>query len=194
GVAPLERPHPPGDRLEAQPRLVLGPHLDLRPGVGGPQLPPPPPQVFFHARRVGASAARGWLGRGTWRVNPRPTSHRHPVTGPTTMPHRSATYRMTFGPVHTPPSGGRSCNAASSASRCRAVSFGAAPLSLRRSVSPSGPAAFQRCRTSRTVTSDRPTRAATWAGVRGSSVRARSQTACHRTFSIGCRHARYLAR
>src|SRR5262249_8583882 len=53
---------------------------------------------------------------------------------------------------------------------------------------------FHRCRTARVVTTDSPTRAATWAGVRGSSVRSNNQRACHRTFSTGWPHARYLAR
>src|SRR5206468_904444 len=100
------------DRLEPQPRLVLGPHLDRLPGVGPPQPPDPPPQVFFHARRLGGSAELGWLGRGTWRLNPNSTSHRHPVSGHTLTCHRSATYRATFGPLHSPPSGGRSWRAA----------------------------------------------------------------------------------
>ena len=46
------------------------------------------------------------------------------LTGATSMPHRSRTYRATFGPVHSPPSGGRLCNAAYRASRGRAASIG----------------------------------------------------------------------
>ena len=91
GPAPPQPPDPAGDRLEPQPRLVLGPHLDRLGRVRGPQPPHPPSQVFFHCRRVGWSAERGWEGRGTCNVNPRSTSHRHPVTGPTDTPHRSRT-------------------------------------------------------------------------------------------------------
>ena len=62
---------PAGDRLEPEPGLVLGPHLDRLARVRRPQPPHPPPQVFFHRRRVGGSADRGWDGRGTCNVNPR---------------------------------------------------------------------------------------------------------------------------
>ena len=85
---------------------------------------------FFPPPAVGASAARGWAGRGTCSVNPRATSHRHPVSGRTVTRQRSRTYRATFGPVHTPPSGGRFCNAAYRAARRRAVSFGVGPVAL----------------------------------------------------------------
>src|SRR5205823_5919206 len=139
GPAPPQPPDPAGDRLEPQPRLVLGPHLDRLARVGGPQPPHPAAQVFFHARRRGGSADLGWLGRGTWRENPSSHSHRHPVSGRTLTCQRSATYRATFGPLHSPPSAGRLCNAAYRASRRRAESFGSAPLSVRRSISPSGP-------------------------------------------------------
>src|SRR5205085_98069 len=79
----------------------------------------------FFPRPAGRAVGRpGWLGRGTWRVNPRSRSHRHPVTGPTTTPHRSRTYSATFGPAHSPPSGGRFWSAAYRASRPRAEGFG----------------------------------------------------------------------
>lgn len=145
-----------------------------------------------------ASAARtaafGWLGRGTWRVNPRSRSHRHPVTGPTDTAQRPFTYRATFGPVHTPPSGGRFWRAEYRASRRRAVSRGSDPFPFRRSATPSGPRSFHRCGTARTVTADSPTTSATSAGVRGWSVRARSHRACHRGFSTGCRLDTYRYR
>jgi len=118
-------------------------------------------------------------------VKPRSRSHRQAVTGPTATPQRSRTDRATFGPVHSPPSGGCFRRAADRASRCRSEGFGSDPFPVRPSVSPSGPRAFHRWGTARTVTPDSPTTAATWAGVRGSSARARSQTACQRVRSTG---------
>jgi len=44
----------------------------------------------------------GCRGRGTRSENPSPTSHRHPVWATNSTPHRSRTYRATFGPVHSP--------------------------------------------------------------------------------------------
>src|SRR5262249_57029313 len=71
--------------------------------------------------------------------------------------------------------------------------LGLGPVPLAAVGQPARPWSFHRCRTSRTVMTDSPTTSATWAGVRGSSARSSSQTACHRGFSTGCRHARYLA-
>src|SRR5581483_5233237 len=46
GPAALERPDPPGDRLEPEPGLVLGPHLDPLKRVPPAEPGQPPSQVF----------------------------------------------------------------------------------------------------------------------------------------------------
>jgi hypothetical protein len=120
-------------------------------------------------------------------------SHRHPACGRTATPHRSRTSRETFGPVHSPPSGGRFSRAANSSPRRSSVRGGLPRLLARRSVRPPGPSAFHRSRTARAVMTDAPTTAAARAGVRRSSVRRSSPTRCQRVFSTGCRQARYLA-
>src|SRR5262249_59666930 len=116
-------PRPRGVRLGAHRALVLGPPLAPLAGVRRPQPPQAPPQVFFQRRRAGGSAERGWLGRGTWRVNPNSRSHRQPVSGRTRTPHRPAAYRATLGPLHSPPSVGRLLRAANSSARWSAESL-----------------------------------------------------------------------
>src|SRR5262249_28585191 len=180
-------------RLETQPNLVLGPHLDGLATVCFPQPLHPASPFFFQRLRVDGSAERGWLGRGTWRVNPKFRSHRQPVCGRTATPHRSVAYRATSDPLHNPPSGGRFFKAANNSARWASESVGRPWLVARRSASPSGPCSFHRLSSARTLIRETPTTSATWVGVRCRSVRRRSQMACHRVFSTLLRQARYWA-
>src|SRR3954452_8850692 len=144
GPLPLGRPDPAQDRLQTEAVLVGRPDFDWRGRGLGPLLGDSLFQLFLNASRSSAVAEAGWRGRGFCPAQPIAFRASQPRWGKTAAsPSSPAIQRATFGPVHSPPSGGGSRRRSLSlSSRSGFRMVGLVPLRRRRSPRACGPPAL----------------------------------------------------
>lgn len=105
GMLPAAAPHAAQEGLEAQAVLVSRPEFDGVVGVGVLHPLDYLGKLFFKAAWT-AGSALAWRGRGTVGRKPRRWRISQPRWGCTGRPSVAAIQAATFGPVHSPPSGG----------------------------------------------------------------------------------------
>src|SRR5215213_3020044 len=140
----LGRPHPTPDRLQADAVLIGGKHLERCVGVLGPFLGSDLREPFLKVSCSSGVAAAGWRGRGVWIDQPIARSASQPRCGRSVLrPSSPAIQAATFGPLHSPPSGGGSRRRSRTRARSSGLStLGGAPFWRRRSPRASGPRAL----------------------------------------------------
>src|SRR4029453_13254198 len=138
------RPHPSDNRLQADAVLVDCPDFDRRVRGSLALLSDSLLQLFLNAARSSGGAEAGWRGRGFCTDQPIAFSASQPRWGKTAASPRSpAIQRATFGPVHSPPSGGGSRRRSLSlSSRSGFRMVGLVPVRRRRSPRTCGPPAL----------------------------------------------------
>jgi hypothetical protein len=126
GTLPAVAPHAAQNGLETQAVFVGRPPFDDIVRVGWLPRVDDLGELFFKAAWA-AGSALACRGRGTLRRQPRRWSISQPRWGWTGRPSVAAIHAATFGPVHSPPSGGGRSSALTKAARCTAERSPALP-------------------------------------------------------------------